>query len=528
MSPEHEARRTAMWSRISRGELNAAATDAQLLLESTEDPLHRAELHAALGLMLQRVGRIAESRDRFALAAGLAADDPHDQASYLADEAGSRFLLGDLAGAGEAADRARLLGDRHGNRFAACEALNTQAAIALSAGRPADALRLTKLGVGLQAAERQSSGGGPLSHLYHGLALVELDRFADAEAAFGEGLRRSTTAGSAGQAAWYHAMRGLARYLNGRWDDALADGHLALDGARAAGTLIARPVADAVVALVEALRGNVSTAQRQVRPPEGALTALGLPGEDWLSMARAAADPGHRGSYAALTEGWLQTRRTPYFLSWRSLAPALVSQAVRYDDRELAAAVTASAEAGAAGAPGVGSAEGAALRCRALLDADPEAARAAVVALRHSGRPFALGLACLDTAVLLGARGHRADAQAAVREAADAFSGLRATPWLARAGRALLQLPVEGAAPAPSAAPAGWALLTSTEREVARRVAQGLTNPEIAGQLVVSPRTVQTHTSHIYAKLGVSSRVQLTAVLHRHGLDRPRDPPVGG
>ncbi|MFB9766781.1 LuxR C-terminal-related transcriptional regulator [Nocardioides kongjuensis] len=519
MSPEQEARRTAMWTRISRGELNAAATDARLLLESTPDPRVHAELHAALGLVLQRVGRIAESRDAFALAAALAAEQPGEQASYVADEAGSRFLLGDLAGAAQAADRARGLGEQHGNRFAACEALNTQAAIALSEGRPADALRLTKMGIALQAAERQSSGGGPLSHLYHGLALVELDRFADAEAAFGEGLLRSNAAGSTGQVAWYHAMRGLARYLNGRWDEAVVDGHLALDGARSAGTLIARPVAAAVVALVEALRGNVSTAQRHVRPVEGGLTVLGLPGEDWLSMARAAAAPEHRTGYTALTEGWLHTRRTPYFLSWRSLAPALVSQAVRYDDHELACAVTASAEAGAAAAPGIGSAQGAALRCRALLDADPEAARAAMAALREAGIPIALGLAWPDAALLLGARGHRHDAQAAVREAADAFSGLRATPWLARAGRALLRLPAEER-PAADREPVGWAQLTSAEREVARRVAQGLTNPEIARELVVSPRTVQTHASHVYAKLGVSSRVQLTAVLHRHGLDR--------
>lgn len=518
MSPEQEARRTAMWARISRGELTAAATDAQMLLATAADPLVRAELQGALGLMLQRVGRIAESRDAFALAATLSGERPHEQASYVADEAGSRFLLGDLAGAAQAADRARRLGERHGNRFAACEALNTQAAVALSAGRPAEALRLTKLGIGLQAAERQSSGGGPLSHLYHGLALVELDRFAEAEAAFSEGLRRSTAAGSTGQAAWYHAMRGLGRYLNGRWDEALVDGRLALDGARSAGTVIARPVADAVVALVEALRGNVAAAQRQVRLAEGGLTALGLPGEDWLSMARAAADPEHRASLTALTEGWLHARRTPYFLSWRSLSPALVNQAIRYDDRELARDVTVGAEAGAAGAPGVGSAEGAALRCRALLDADPDAARDAMAALRGSGRPFAFGLACLDAAVLLGASGHRKGARAAIREAADAFSGLRATPWLARAGRALLQLPSEER-PGPTRAPNGWAQLTSAEREVARRVARGLTNPEIARQLVVSPRTVQTHTSHIYAKLGVSSRVQLAAVLHRHGLD---------
>ncbi|GAA3677836.1 hypothetical protein GCM10022237_41570 [Nocardioides ginsengisoli] len=121
--------------------------------------------------------------------------------------------------------------------------------------------------------------------------------------------------------------------------------------------------------------------------------------------------------------------------------------------------------------------------------------------------------------MLLGARGHRGDARAAVREAAEAFTGLRATPWLARAGQALMRLPADEAEPAPRV-PDGWSLLTGTEREIARRVAQGLTNPEIAARLVISPRTVQTHASHVYAKLGVSSRVQLTSLLHRHGLDR--------
>jgi DNA-binding CsgD family transcriptional regulator len=82
-----------------------------------------------------------------------------------------------------------------------------------------------------------------------------------------------------------------------------------------------------------------------------------------------------------------------------------------------------------------------------------------------------------------------------------------------------MRLPADEAGPA-ARVPDGWSLLTGTEREIARRVAQGLTNPEIAARLVISPRTVQTHASHVYAKLGVSSRVQLTSLLHRHGLDR--------
>ncbi|MCV6967292.1 LuxR family transcriptional regulator [Mycobacterium intermedium] len=55
----------------------------------------------------------------------------------------------------------------------------------------------------------------------------------------------------------------------------------------------------------------------------------------------------------------------------------------------------------------------------------------------------------------------------------------------------------------------GWASLTPTERDVVRLVGDGLANNEIAARLFVSRRTVQTHLTHVYAKLGLNSRVQL-------------------
>ncbi len=55
----------------------------------------------------------------------------------------------------------------------------------------------------------------------------------------------------------------------------------------------------------------------------------------------------------------------------------------------------------------------------------------------------------------------------------------------------------------------GWASLTPTERDVVRLVSDGLGNKDIATRLFVSPRTVQTHLTHVYTKLGLTSRVQL-------------------
>jgi predicted ATPase/class 3 adenylate cyclase/DNA-binding CsgD family transcriptional regulator len=58
---------------------------------------------------------------------------------------------------------------------------------------------------------------------------------------------------------------------------------------------------------------------------------------------------------------------------------------------------------------------------------------------------------------------------------------------------------------------AGWASLSPTELAVVGLVAEGLTNPEIGRRLFISPRTVQTHITHVFGKLGVSSRTALAA-----------------
>jgi DNA-binding CsgD family transcriptional regulator len=63
----------------------------------------------------------------------------------------------------------------------------------------------------------------------------------------------------------------------------------------------------------------------------------------------------------------------------------------------------------------------------------------------------------------------------------------------------------------------GWAALTPTERDVVRLVSEGLANNDIATRLFVSPRTVQTHLTHVYTKLGLSSRVQLAQEAARRG-----------
>jgi RNA polymerase sigma factor (sigma-70 family) len=58
--------------------------------------------------------------------------------------------------------------------------------------------------------------------------------------------------------------------------------------------------------------------------------------------------------------------------------------------------------------------------------------------------------------------------------------------------------------------------LTPQEARIARLAAEGASNPDIADQLYVSRRTVESHLTKIYTKLGVSSRTQLAYLILRH------------
>jgi non-specific serine/threonine protein kinase len=101
------------------------------------------------------------------------------------------------------------------------------------------------------------------------------------------------------------------------------------------------------------------------------------------------------------------------------------------------------------------------------------------------------------------------DLDTVVRDAADE-AGEASETARPRAGR-----PAGGAAdPQPiSAGPSAAAVLTKREREIAELVASGLSNREIAAQLFISKRTVDAHVEHIFGKLELSSRVQLTVLL---------------
>jgi DNA-binding CsgD family transcriptional regulator len=136
----------------------------------------------------------------------------------------------------------------------------------------------------------------------------------------------------------------------------------------------------------------------------------------------------------------------------------------------------------------------------------------ALACYRHVRRPFELARTRLLYGEHLRRTRRRLDARAQLRAAQRAFEALGAAGWAERAGvelRASGETLRRPAASAPAA-------LTPQELQIARFVIEGASNRDVAAQLFVSRRTVEHHLSKVFAKLGISSRVELARALAAH------------
>jgi DNA-binding CsgD family transcriptional regulator len=148
-----------------------------------------------------------------------------------------------------------------------------------------------------------------------------------------------------------------------------------------------------------------------------------------------------------------------------------------------------------------------AARCRGLVEsargATPAAIAALDAALRHHrdvGEPFELARTLLVAGQLYRRNRQKRAAKQALDRALGLFERLGVPLWAAKARMELARVGIRPSAPLG---------LTPTEERVARLVADGKTNREVAAELFLSRRTVEDNLSRIYRKLGVRSRAQL-------------------
>ncbi|HEY4826357.1 MAG TPA: AAA family ATPase [Solirubrobacteraceae bacterium] len=149
--------------------------------------------------------------------------------------------------------------------------------------------------------------------------------------------------------------------------------------------------------------------------------------------------------------------------------------------------------------------EGVLLAARGDLAAAIEAMDRALAEHSRSRRPFEHGRTLVEKGSIERRAKHKAAAKQTLEEALAMFEPLGAQLWVSRARDELSRIGLRQSRAAEG--------LTPAQRRVGELVAEGLTNPEIARQLHMSLRTVESHLSRVYREHGVSSRSQLVAAL---------------
>jgi DNA-binding CsgD family transcriptional regulator len=164
---------------------------------------------------------------------------------------------------------------------------------------------------------------------------------------------------------------------------------------------------------------------------------------------------------------------------------------------------------------------GVAAHVRGLVDRDGSALDDAIRIFEKGARPLALAAAREDAGALAAEDGDPGGAIVLLGQALETFAAHGATSDAARVRAALRGLGVRRRLATAARPSHGWAGLTDSEAQVARLVALGLTNREVAERLFVSAHTVSSHLRNAFAKLGINSRVELARLAARQPEDLP-------
>jgi DNA-binding CsgD family transcriptional regulator len=163
--------------------------------------------------------------------------------------------------------------------------------------------------------------------------------------------------------------------------------------------------------------------------------------------------------------------------------------------------------------------------CRGLVARSPAPLLSAARAYADIGIPLEFAQAAEDAAELLAATEQPVQARRALAEATDSYANLGAEWDIRRADTRLLRYGIRrGRGRSRTSAP-GWDSLTPTEAKIAQLISLGRSTPDIAQDLLLSRRTVQTHVSHILRKLNGRSRVDIVRASLAAGVAPEDSPP---
>lgn len=404
-----------------------------------------------------------------------------------------------------------------------------QSHVSLLRGRPARAVELAEAAVRHAAEHPAGIRLRPprLPELWLATVLTSTERLGEADQLLRDGGVQAEASGAVWSLPSWHARRACLLLERGELGDAEAEADAALALGEELGSDQPDRTASAVLALVAIGRGDLPAAARQLAAGGQQPGVRPVPADPWGTCARllllaaqgdvvAAVAAGGRlyeaGSDAvlfALPPGmWPRLAAVALRAGARAGAEALGSALERLSPRDLSDRAVAAAAA----------------HVRGLLSGDRAALEEAAAGHRSTLRPLAAVLAEEELARLAAADGRPHDAARWLREALGLALSCGATADAERLQRRLDGLhlrpgPQEQRAPA---AKSGWESLTASELRVVQLVTEGLSNRAVADRLFLSPHTVNSHLRHVFAKLGVGTRVELTRIASaRIGPDGP-------
>lgn len=509
----------AIWPMLMIGRIEEVKASIRAVLAREHDPGLETALLEGYWFALNRQGRWREEREDRGARTPYLSLTPQERRQFELAIATNLLFTGDAAVAAEMTDRIAEESIEANDSALAHSALCTTSWARCALGFVDTAVRAADEAVRIW----ESSGAldrAQHAHFYRALVYIEADRFEEVDSDLDVGTRyyRARDPGSMPVYQWVSAGK---RFFAGEWDDAIAEAEAGFrlidDGT---GAPFASLFGHGFLGQIALRRGEIDAAEAHVAKGETEVEATGPSiGIDLLWWTRALlleARGGLEAAYAAQAFAWEATASIRYFLTWRLVAPDLIRLALASGDMERAREATEDAEEGARRAGGIPSADGAALRCRALLEQDAETMVRAVDAYRRSPRRLERALACEQAAGLVGESGDLVAARRLFSEALDLYESFGASRDADRTAAEMRRLGLRRGARIARRRPAsGWASLTPTELRVVDLTVEGLTNAQVADRLFISKHTVRSHLLHVFTKLGIASRVELANLAAR-------------
>jgi DNA-binding CsgD family transcriptional regulator len=511
---------------LAAGSYDEAAEQAEAALPVMTDPARRAETYSVLARAQVSAGRSDEATATVRQALALTGLSQQWRARMLAMLAMlERAGTGKLDTADETARQALVVAEEAGDAFATAHAL-TDLWLSHSIRRD-HAAALDYIDQALRVLGDDPGYADLRSFALDDriFTLQNLDRWPEAELTLRQAREFAQRSGSPDRTTW--ASAAVLRYWLGQWDDALAELSPQEEAPGLTYTFLRERwpalLVHGVTALIAGRRDQRTTADQHLRAGL-ALPVLTVPdreNRDVLVAAQAVAleQRGETRRAMQVLAAILPRRDGEMTLTHQWL-PDLVRLAMAAGDRQLARTAARACQEEAAAETRPARAAAAGLRCQGLLRSDPVPLRDAVAHYRTVGPAVELPAAVEDLAAVLAERGRRDEARAALNEAVTLYESFNARWDIRRADSRLrpygIRRGVRGPrGPRPAS---GWAALTPTEVKIAALVARGDSTPEIARGMFLSRRTVQTYISHILAKLGAKSRVEIVREALRQGI----------